>query len=219
MAFPEPLVVETHSTCDIAVIWLHGLGADGFDFQDVVPALNLPDNLHIRFIFPHAKEIPVTANAGYVMRAWYDILEFSEERKINSMQLAESVNYVDALIAQQLKRGISSKRIVIAGFSQGGAVAYQVALNYSQSLAGLLTMSTYIAEPEALTFAAANKALPILIQHGQFDPVVLEQQADKALTLLQSKHYLVTTQRYPTEHNLCTQQVLDIGQWLTSLFH
>ena len=219
MTFPEPLVIETHSTCDIAVIWLHGLGADGFDFQDIIPALNLPDTLQIRFIFPHAKEIPVTANAGYVMRAWYDILEFSEERKINSMQLAESVNYVDALIAQQLKRGISSKRIVIAGFSQGGAVAYQVALNYSQSLAGLLTMSTYIAEPEALTFAAANKALPILIQHGQFDPVVLEQQADKALTLLQSKHYLVTTQRYPTEHNLCTQQVLDIGQWLTSLFH
>jgi len=219
MTFPEPLVIETNSTCDIAVIWLHGLGADGFDFQDIIPALNLPDTLQIRFIFPHAKEIPVTANAGYVMRAWYDILEFSEERKINSTQLAESVSYVEALIAQQLTCGIPSKRIIIAGFSQGGAVAYQTALNYSRQLAGLLTMSTYIAEPEALTFAAENKTLPILIQHGQFDPVVLEQQADKALTLLQSKHYQATTQRYPTEHNLCAQQALDIGNWLTSLFH
>lgn len=219
MTYPDPLIIDTQTDCDIAVIWLHGLGADGYDFQDIVPALQLPNSLKVRFIFPHASELAITANGGYIMRAWYDILEFSESRRINHQQLEDSVSYVESLIKQQEKQGINSERIIIAGFSQGGAVAYQAALNFPRPLAGLLIMSSYVADPEALVFASANKTLPILIQHGQFDPVVLESQADKAIKLFAQSSYVITRQRYPTEHHLCEAQCVAIGQWLTTLFH
>lgn len=213
----EPLVIETGEHVDATVIWLHGLGADGYDFQDIVPALPLPEGPGIRFVFPHAPEIPVTANAGYVMRAWYDILEFSVERRINIEQLNASVGYLESLIKREISKGITSERIVIAGFSQGGAVAYQGALNFDQPLAGLLCMSTYIANQDALRFCAENASLPILIQHGQYDPVVPEQLADKARSLLAKHGYSSIYQHYATEHHLCQEQVLRIGEWLTQI--
>lgn len=205
---PKP----THS-----VIWLHGLGASGHDFEDLVPAFSLPSNT--RFIFPHAPEIPITANGGYIMRAWYDILEMSVERRINTDHLNESVHAVWQLIEAEIAKGIPSQNIIIAGFSQGGAVAYQAGLNYAKPLGGLLTMSTYIADVESLNSHASstNQNIPILIQHGSYDPVVLEQQGKKAYQHLLEAGYQVNYQNYPMEHHLCDSQVKAIDQWLNEI--
>ena len=136
---------------DRAVIWLHGLGASGHDFEPIVPDLGLDGKHGIRFIFPHAPAIPVTINQGYVMPAWYDILEMSLERKIDTAQIEQSAAWIGELIAREAERGVSPAHIVIAGFSQGGAVAYQTALTYDKPLAGLLTLSTYLATKDSLT--------------------------------------------------------------------
>lgn len=141
---------------DMSVIWLHGLGADGSDFVPVVKELALPETVSVRFIFPHAPEIPVTINGGYIMRAWYDILEMSLERKVDSVQLLQNASAVKALIEQEIARGVKPERIVIAGFSQGGAVAYEAALTYHQPLAGLLVLSSYVATAATLKVNAAN---------------------------------------------------------------
>ncbi len=211
--------LETIEVCygdkaDAAVIWLHGLGADGHDFAALLPELNLPDSFNVRFIFPHAPDIPVTCNGGYIMRAWYDIYELSVDRRINEAHLQESVHAIRELIEREQARGIPSERIVLAGFSQGGAVAYQAALSHPDALAGLLAMSTYIADLTSLPAAAVQKHLPILVQHGSFDPVVLEEKGKKACEWLLENGYQVSYQRYPAEHHLCPQQVEDISLWL-----
>ena len=151
---------------DRAVIWLHGLGANGHDFEPVVPDLGLDGNHGVRFVFPHAPAIPVTINQGYVMPAWYDILEMSLERKIDTAQIEQSAAWIGELIAREAERGVSPAHIVIAGFSQGGAVAYKTALTYDKPLAGLLTLSTYLATKDSLTLSDANKNLNIAIHHG-----------------------------------------------------
>jgi len=202
---------------DAAVIWLHGLGADGHDFAPLIPELNLTPESSIRFIFPHAPEIPVTCNGGYIMRAWYDIYELSVDRRINRAHLSESVHAIRELIENEIRRGVPSHRIVLAGFSQGGAVAYQTALNYEAPLAGLLAMSTYIADPGALS-SQSEKKLNILIQHGSYDPVVLEQQGKKAQELLSELGHQVSYQSYPAEHHLCPEQVQAIAHWLNMRF-
>lgn len=209
------LEIETGANPTASIIWLHGLGASGHDFEDLVPTLSLDQSM--RFIFPHAPEIPVTANGGYIMRAWYDILEMTVERRINTEHLHESVLDVWQLIHQEIERGIPSERIILAGFSQGGAVAYQAALNFTLPLAGLLTMSTYIADAESLNNEEPNKDIPILIQHGSYDPVVLEQQGIKAYDHLRQLGYNVSYQNYPMEHHLCDQQVKAINSWLNEV--
>ncbi len=209
--------VTTQPDARFSLIWLHGLGADGYDFSDVVPALNLPAEAGIRFIFPHAPEIPVTANGGYIMRAWYDILEFSAERRINSDHLRESVQMVWELIEQQHALGIPYENIILAGFSQGGAVAYQAALNFPHRLGGLLAMSTYIADTTLLDYQNANIGLPILIQHGSFDPVVIEEMGIRACQTLRQKGYRADYQTYPAEHHLCPQQISRISEWLQDI--
>ncbi|MDX1451758.1 MAG: dienelactone hydrolase family protein [Oleiphilaceae bacterium] len=214
MPLLDALVLEPPQAASHCVIWLHGLGADGHDFADVVPHLNLPAQHGVRFVFPHAPEIPVTANGGYIMRAWYDILELSVERRINREHLSDAVQNVWEWIEHQKAEGIASSNIVLAGFSQGGAVAYQAALNYAEPLAGLLALSTYIADYEALTHHPANAQLPILVQHGDFDPVVLQAQGQKAFKHIQTHGYPANWQSYHTEHHLCAEQIDDISQWL-----
>ena len=135
--------IEPSAQATASVIWLHGLGASGHDFEPIVPELQLPADLAVRFIFPHAPQIPVTVNGGMVMPAWYDILAMDIDRKVDEAGVLASADAVDALIKQEIARGIPSERIIIAGFSQGGAVAYQAALRHPQPLAGLLTLSTY----------------------------------------------------------------------------
>jgi phospholipase/carboxylesterase len=217
MTLLPAIELETQPKPDSAVIWLHGLGADGNDFAPIVEQLRLPANAAIRFIFPHAPAMPVTVNGGFVMPAWYDILEMQIDRKIDQPGLLASVGAIDAFIDRELARGIASKRLVIAGFSQGGAIAYHLALSYATPLGGLLAMSTYLATADILTYSPANKELPIKIQHGTDDPVVPEILGRQAAARLTREGYQVSYQSYPMEHSVCPQQINDISKWLQTV--
>jgi len=206
--------VEPASPATATVIWLHGLGADGHDFEPVVPELKLPKELAIRFIFPHAPSIPVTINQGSVMPAWYDILHIDFEREVNEEQLLASAADVQALIDREIERGIDSTRIVIAGFSQGGAVGYQAALSYKKPLAGLLAMSTYFATVNIVDVYPANEQLPIEIYHGSNDSMVPEQLAKNSLQFLKMIGFKPNYSSYPMDHSVCLDQINDVSQWL-----
>ena len=216
----EAVIVEhnpSQQQVDKAVIWLHGLGASGHDFEPVVPQLGLSRDMAVRFIFPHAPNIPVTINGGMVMPAWYDILEMSLERKVDTAQIERSAQQIRDLIQREIEHGVAPHNIVIAGFSQGGAVAYHVALSYPQRLAGLMTLSTYLATNDSLKYSDINKDIPILIEHGTQDPVVpiiLGQQAKQVLT---DKGYSVEYHTYPMAHQVCMPQIQNIGRWLNTV--
>ena len=205
--------IEPTAQATASVIWLHGLGASGHDFEPIVPELQLPADLAVRFIFPHAPQIPVTVNGGMVMPAWYDILAMDIDRKVDEAGVLASADAVDALIEREIARGIPSERIIIAGFSQGGAVAYQAALRHPQPLAGLLTLSTYMAMP--VTPSNANASLPVMICHGSMDPMVPEQLGQRAAATLTELGYTPQYKSYPMEHMVCLEQIRDIGKWLT----
>ena len=200
-----------------AVIWLHGLGASGHDFEPVVPQLGLDADMAVRFIFPHAPNRPVTINGGMVMPAWYDILEMSLERKVDVNQIEESAQQIQDLIAREVERGVKPEHIVIAGFSQGGAVAYHVALGYPERLAGLMTLSTYLATNDNISYSTANKDMPILIEHGTHDPVVPAILGEQAKQLLSEKGYNVAYHTYPMAHQVCMPQIQNIGKWLNKV--
>jgi phospholipase/carboxylesterase len=201
-----------------SVIWLHGLGADGNDFVPVVRELHLPTALNLRFVFPHAASIPITINNGYVMPAWYDICEMTLDRKIDTAQLCASAAQVHALIEREIERGVPSEKIVIAGFSQGGAVAYEAALSFTKPLAGLLALSTYFATHETIAENAANKNIPILIQHGSEDSVVSEVLGQRAYRQLTDRGYAVQYESYLMPHTLCGEQIVAISKWLQGRF-
>lgn len=207
----------SNKSIDKSVIWLHGLGASGHDFEPVVPELGLDPQLAVRFVFPHAPRIPVTVNGGMVMPAWYDILEMSLDRKVDVVQIEKSAAAIRDLIQREIEQGVNPENIVIAGFSQGGAVAYQTALTYPQRLAGLLTLSTYLAVEDTSNYTAINKDLPIKIDHGTQDPVVpivLGQRANETLT---NQGYQVAFNTYPMAHQVCLPQIKAIGQWLNKV--
>lgn len=199
------------------VIWLHGLGADGNDFAPIVPVLKLPPEPAIRFIFPHAPEIAVTVNGGMVMPAWYDILEMQIDRRVDVDGLLASVASINAFVDREISRGIKEQNIVIAGFSQGGAVAYHVALNRSNLLCGLLAMSTYCAVCERLHTHSNLTGLPIEIHHGLHDPVVPEHLGKEASAFLEEHGYAPVYRTYPMEHQVCAEQIDDISNWLRSI--
>ncbi len=199
-----------------AVILLHGLGADGWDFVPIAGELGLPDALPVRFVFPHAPMRPVTVNAGYVMRAWYDIKAFTPEGRADTAGLAESVQRINTCLEQQVARGVESDRIVLAGFSQGGAVALECGLRYPRRLAGLLALSTYLPFPARLAAekAAANAALPILVCHGRMDPVVPVAMGLEARDVLVALGYVVEWREYPMQHEVCAPELAEIARWL-----
>ncbi|WP_020409053.1 alpha/beta hydrolase [Hahella ganghwensis] len=196
------------------VIWLHGLGADGNDFAPIVPELRLPAELGIRFIFPHAPSMPVTVNGGYVMPAWYDILEMSIDRKIDTEQLLKSAEAIEAFIDREIERGVPAHRIVIAGFSQGGAVAYQVAFGGRHTLAGVMALSTYFATSDTIHFTREDADFPVLVCHGTLDPVVPEALGQKACEQLKSRGFQPRYLTYPMEHQVCMEEINDISLWL-----
>ena len=198
-----------------SVIWLHGLGADGNDFAPIVPELRLPKDLAVRFIFPHAPTLPVTINGGYVMPAWYDILDMSINRKVDIEQLVKSAQQITDLVDREIERGIDSKKIVLAGFSQGGAVALHCALTYPKPLAGLLFMSSYFASQGSITPNAANQKLAVEIHHGTADPVVPVQLGQQCFSALGAMGHPVEIKTYPMEHSVCPQQIGDISTWLS----
>jgi phospholipase/carboxylesterase len=208
--------LQTKETVSASVIWLHGLGADGSDFVPVVDELKLAENAGIRFIFPNAPRIPVTVNAGYIMPAWYDILELTEERVINQEDLENSVSAIQKLIDREVERGVASDQIILIGFSQGGAVAYHAALNYPKPLAALAGLSTYLPNAEEFNQHPANQHLPVLICHGIHDPMVVERQGKKAALKLKELGHSVQYFEYSMEHEVCLDEIRDISQFLQS---
>ena len=208
------VVVEPQVTPTASVIWLHGLGANGHDFEAILPELKLPEDAAIRFIFPHSPSIPVTINGGMVMPAWYDILEMGAGRKLNTEQLLDSAKSVSMLVDHEIASGIPSEKVLLAGFSQGGAVAYQVALTYPKPLAGLLALSTYFPTAPEIEVSNANKQLDIELMHGSHDPVVLPSMGKEALSALEELGFTPNWREYPMEHQVCYPQINDISAWL-----
>ncbi len=216
----EHVEITTGTNPAGTVIWMHGLGADGWDFVPIVKELGLPENLALRFIFPHAPMRPVTLNDGHVMRAWYDIAKTELQRMTDEKGIRESQKQIEAFIARERERGIASDKIVLAGFSQGGAIALQTGLRHAEPLAGILALSTYLALAGSLAAeaAAANKSMPIFMAHGTEDPVVPIELAETSRDTLKSHGYNVRWADYPMQHSVCMEEVSAIGEWLTERF-
>ena len=206
---------ETGADPSHSVIWLHGLGADGNDFAPIVPELVSPDWPALRFVFPHAPVRPVTVNGGMPMRAWYDILGFDLLSRQDAAGIRASIDAVEALIAREHERGVPSERIVLAGFSQGGAIALAAGLRHAQRLAGIVALSTYL--PLADTLAgersAANAATPIFWGHGTMDPVVILQRGLDSRAALEALGYAIDWHTYPMPHSVCAEEIADLRAW------
>ncbi len=215
MTEQPPVIVEPeHTPATAVVIILHGLGASAHDFDPLLPALSLPEDLAVRFVSPQAPMLPITVNNGMSMPAWYDITSMTLNREIDETQLRASARRIHRLIDEQIASGIDSRRIVLAGFSQGGAVAYEAALTYPEPLAGVLAMSTYFATADSIAPEAANRATPIEIHHGTQDPIVDETLGRRASERLTDMGHEVTYRTWPMAHTISADQVPAIRQWL-----
>ncbi len=207
--------VETGPNPMGSVIWLHGLGADGHDFEPIVPEFGLPDSLPLRFVFPHAPERPVTVNGGMVMRAWYDIVSLDFEGRADADGIRASSDIVDRLVERELERGISIDNIVIAGFSQGGAVALHNVLERDDKPAGLIAISTYLALPNE---PGRAEGVPAFMAHGTFDPMVPFSAGQQSAAALERKGAKVEWHDYPMAHGVCPQEIRDIREWLLGVY-
>jgi phospholipase/carboxylesterase len=212
---PETVELETAAGADASVIWLHGLGADGHDFEPVVPELRLPPALGVRFVFPHAPVRPVTLNMGMRMRAWYDIVQLGGGPE-DGDGIRASQALTEGLIARERERGVAPGRIVLAGFSQGGAIALHTGLRHAKRLAGILALSTYLplADSLAAQAGAANRDLPIFMAHGRFDDVIPLERARQSRERLESLGYAVAWREYAMPHSVCGEEIADIAAWL-----
>ena len=210
------ITLTPHVPPSATVILLHGLGADGGDFVPIVNELGLPDTLPVRFVFPHAPMRPVTVNGGYVMRAWYDIKSFTPAGRADVEGTSESSRRIAQYIDRERERGVPSSRVVLSGFSQGGAVALYAGLRYPARLAGILAMSCYLPFPETLAAekSAGNANVPILLCHGRRDPVVPISMGIEARGELEAQGYSPVWRDYPMEHSVCVEQIADVGRWL-----
>jgi len=215
MQVPETVEIESASSPDAAVIWLHGLGADGYDFEPVVPELRLPPHLRVRFVFPHAPVRPVTINMGMRMRAWYDILQMGGGEE-DEAGVRASQALVQALIEQEKGRGVDPRRIVLAGFSQGGAIVLQTGLRHPERLAGILALSTYLplAGKLAAERSTANRGLPVFMAHGTHDPMIGIPRARESRAALETLGYPVQWKEYAMAHSVCGEEIADIAAWL-----
>jgi phospholipase/carboxylesterase len=212
---PLPSVeVTTGDPVQASVIWLHGLGADGHDFEPIVPLLRLDSAPGVRFVFPHAPSRPVTINAGMVMPAWYDIRVLALRRDVDAKGVAESSSAIESLLERERERGVPSERIVLAGFSQGGALALHVALRHASRLAGVVALSCYLVLEETLASecSAVNAGLPIFQGHGTDDPMVPLQAGEQARDTLLEAGYPVDWRTYPMGHQVLPQEIADVGQ-------
>lgn len=212
--------VTTASPPRYAVIWLHGLGADGHDFEPVVPYLGLPAGTPVRFVFPHAPMRPVTINAGAVMRAWYDITELSTSKGQDEAGIGHSAAKVRQLIEREEERGIAARNIVLAGFSQGGAMALHVGLRFPRTLAGIMALSAYLLFPERLEqeCSQANRETPVFMGHGSHDPMLPLMLGREAKNRLEALRWPVEWHTYPIPHSVSPEEITDIGRWLQSRF-
>jgi len=217
---PEPLdaiEIETGKNPSASIIWLHGLGADGNDFASIVPEIRLPQSA-IRFVFPHAPVQPVTINGGMRMRAWYDITDGAIRRE-DERGVRASQALIETLIAREKGRGTKVERLVLAGFSQGGAIALHTGLRQRERIAGIMALSTYVPIGEKLSAEAnkANRDVPIFMAHGSYDPVIPLARAEQSRKLLESLAYPVEWREYGMPHSVCTEELADIGAWLVKV--
>jgi phospholipase/carboxylesterase len=199
-----------------SVIWLHGLGADGHDFEPLVPELQLPREQCIRFVFPHAPIRPVTLNNGMRMRAWYDLYNLEEHGRADEAGLRASAAEIEALIAREVNGGIPSERIVVAGFSQGGALALHTGLRHTTRLAGIVALSAYLPLRSKVGAErdAANSSTPVFIAHGRLDPVLAFAAGERARDELQQLGYPVTWKSYQMPHSVCPEEIVDLSAFL-----
>lgn len=213
----EILPTATHQ---YSIIWLHGLGADGHDFESIVPQLRLKAQSHIHFIFPNAPIQPVTINGGMKMRSWYDIFEMSLARKVDIEGIYQSAAAIDNLIQQEIAQGIASENILLAGFSQGGLIALHTGLRYPQKLAGIIALSTYLPTVDSLKTeaATANREIPVFMAHGSMDSVVAMQNGKMAFDALTAMEYPVVWHQYPMDHSVCMEEVRDIADFINAIF-
>jgi phospholipase/carboxylesterase len=211
----DAIEIDPSGAADAAVIWLHGLGADGHDFEPIVPELRLPQKLRVRFVFPHAPVRPVTLNNGMAMRAWYDIIQLGggaeDEAGIRASQAS-----LEKLIAREKARGIPARRIVLAGFSQGGAIVLQTALRHAERLAGVMALSTYLPLRDKLEQerAPTNQDVPIFMAHGSFDDIIPLRRAEQSKDLLVSLGYAVAWRTYPMPHSVCPPEIGHMAEFL-----
>ena len=216
MTTPETVELEPAGRADAAVVLLHGLGADGHDFESLVPELRIPPRPAIRWVFPHAPVRPVTLNGGVRMRAWYDILGLDRRAPQDEPGIQGSTETAAALIRRENERGVPSDRVVLAGFSQGVAIALFAGLRHPERLAGILALSTYLPLAESLAAQAhpANAAVPIFLAHGRFDPLVPPSLGEGTRDLLLGRGHDVDWRTYPMAHSLCPEEIDDIRAWL-----
>ena len=214
----EAIEIESAPSPDAAVLWLHGLGADGHDFEPVVPQLQLPRALRVRFVFPHAPVRPVTLNMGMHMRAWYDIAQLGGGAE-DAAGIRASQAQLEALIARERARGVATGRIVLAGFSQGGAIALHTGLRQAERLAGILALSTYLplAGTIATEHAAANLGAPLFMAHGRFDDIIPIERARQSRAALEALGCKVDWHEYPMPHAVCAEEIADIAAWLRAV--
>ena len=212
----ETIEIETTTTPAASIVWMHGLGADGNDFVDIVPELRLPADRGVRFVFPHAPMRPVTINGGYVMRAWYDIRDDGGVRREDAAGVRAAQAAIEALVAREGGRGIPASAIVLAGFSQGGAMALHTGLRHPERLAGVMALSCSLplADTLAAEAAAANRDVPIFMAHGTHDPMIPKARAQRAHDTLTGLSYTVEWHEYPMPHSVCMEEVADIAAWL-----
>ncbi|MBF6025200.1 alpha/beta hydrolase [Lysobacter niastensis] len=213
----DAVVRETGPSPEWTILWLHGLGADGHDFEPIVPELVRRDWPALRFVFPHAPVRAVTINNGVRMRAWYDIRDMDLANRADEAGVDESVAQVEALIAHENARGIPDSRIVLAGFSQGGAITLATGLRRAQPLAGLVALSTYLPAPQkaAAQLQDAARTQPVFFAHGTQDPVVPYRAGEYSAALLQQLGFAIDWHRYPMAHQVCAEEIRDLGEWLS----
>ena len=224
MSATPPVIIETGPNPIGSVIWLHGLGADGHDFEPVVPELRLPAELPLRFVFPHAPVRPVTINGGMQMRAWYDILSLDGEGRSEESSVRESAAALLEMIDTEVASGIEPGRIVLAGFSQGGAIVMHAGLRYPQAVAGLMLLSTYLPVPGAFAAEVKDNAssqprsVPIFMAHGSFDPMLPLALGRESADTIESAGYTIDWREYPMAHGVCPQEIADIRRFLLDVY-
>lgn len=215
-----PVIERTSNSLaevNASIIWLHGLGADGGDFAPIVSQLGLPAAYAVRFVFPSAPAIAVTINQGMAMPAWYDILELGENRRLDVDGLRDSAGKVQALLRREIDRGVPSERILLAGFSQGGAVCFEAGLSFQDRIGGIIALSTYFPTAASVVVHPAQSGLPVLVCHGSMDPMLKESLGRDAAKSLRRLGIVPEYHSYPMAHQVSPQEIVQIGQWIRAV--
>ncbi len=216
----DSVIIEPAEKATASIIWLHGLGANGHDFEPIVPQLKLSPELAIRFIFPHAPSRPVTLNQGMVMPAWFDILGLDRQSQVDEQGIQETCQQIHQLIHHEKQQGIPASRIILGGFSQGGVIALQSAFTYPESLAGAFGLSTYLPHPNQFNIHdhAAQENTRLFLAHGTYDPVLPYELGESSFQALHQNQFQVEWHSYPMAHEVCLEEIKALSEWITDSF-